>query len=120
MACKSIRTHQYDPDGNSGLVGLSYWAGQSLGFKKGSDLDAQSYGASTPYGNYVFGVYNAASGTSLPLTLDLANVYGKYRSTYNPKETPMDKTYESIPAENVQNITRGYNDYINGTLWRRP
>jgi len=110
---------QSDPDGNTGLAGLGYWAGESLKFKRGSDLDAQSHGASRDYGNYAFGVYNAASGTSLPFTLDLANLYGKYRSTYGPK-VEMDQTYPSIPVENVQNITKGYNDYLGGTLWHQP
>lgn len=117
---RRIGEDQYDPDGNSGLAGLGYWAGQSLRFKRGDVLDAQRYGATPPYANYVFGVYNAASGTDLPLTLDLANVYGKYRATYNRDKTKMDEIYGSIPAENVQNITKGYNDYLKGTLWRKP
>jgi hypothetical protein len=111
---------QSDPDGNTGLAGLGYWLGESLKFKRGSDLDAQSHGASPDYGNYVFGVYNAAGGTSLPFTLDLANLYGKHRSKYDPQNVTMDKTYTSIPVQNVQNITRGYNDYQSGTLRRLP
>ena len=80
----------------------------------------KSYGASPAQGNYVFGVYNAARGAGLPDALDLANTYGKHFSHYDPKNIKMDKTYPSIPADNVQNITRGYNDYQNGTLRRLP
>lgn len=68
----------------------------------------KSYGASPAQGNYVFGVYNAARGADLPAALDLANTYGKYFSKYEfTDDNPADQTYRSIPAKNVQNITKG-------------
>ena len=83
-------------------------------------MDAQvRYGGSRAYGNYAFGDYNAVAGMSLPETLDMANTYGKHASSY-PKSQDMDKVYTSIPADNVQNITKGYNDFKNGTLCRKP
>jgi len=106
------------PDGNTELAGPLYMAQDLLEFRKGASLDAQAYGAPPAYGNYTFGVYNAAAGISLPDALDMANTYGKFRSQYHRPD--MDPKYTSIPGENVQNITRGYNDYKNGTLRRRP
>lgn len=103
-----------DPDGNTGLAGLAYTAGQELQFHRGDALDAQAHGGSTADGNYDFGVYNAAAGIPLSGTLDLANTYGKYFSKYDPNKVTMDQNYTHIPADNVQNITRGYNDYQSG------
>lgn len=108
-----------DADGFSAAGGLLYDAANLAQFRRGHALDAQSYGASNNYGNYVFGVYNAARGAELSDALDLANIYGKHFSKYGP-DRKMDQNYGSIPVENVENITRGYNDYKNGTLRRRP
>lgn len=112
-------TDPHDPTGDLQAGGLMYNLGQLLAFHRGGPLDAQvRYGGSTPYANYAFGIYNAARGAELGDVLDLANLYGKLFSKY--KDKPMDETYESIPAENVQNITKGYKDYKNGTLERKP
>jgi hypothetical protein len=108
-----------DPDGNSELSGPLYLAQDLLKFRRGGSLDAQAYGALPPYGNYTFGVYNAAAGLSLLDTLGMANTYGKWRSHYG-KDVPMDNVYSSIPASNVENIVRGYSDYKNRALARRP
>lgn len=109
-----------DPTGDFQASGMMYNLGQLLAFHRGGPLDAQvQYGGSTPYANYAFGVYNAARGADLGDMLDLANTYGKLFSRYKDRDK-LDKTYTSIPAENVQNITRGYNDYKNGTLQHRP
>jgi len=115
---RQLITNPNDVEGFSAAGGLLYDAANLAQFKRGHALDAQSYGASPAYGNYAFGVYNAARGAGLSDTLDLANTYGKYFSHYPGKS--MDQTYTSIPPENVQNITRGYNDYKNGTLRRQP
>jgi hypothetical protein len=95
--------------------GLLSSLGQMLHFRHNGLLDAGVHG-DRAYGNYTFGVYNAARGATLPEALDLANLYGRLRSHYDP---PFDPVYKSIPTDNVQNITRGYNDYKKGTL-RRP
>lgn len=118
---RQLMTNQNDAEGFSAAGGLLYDAANLAQFKRGRALDAQSYGASPAYGNYVFGVYNAARGAGLPDTLDLANTYGKYFSRYKfTADNPADQIYSSIPAQNVQNITKGYNDYKNGTLQRVP
>ena len=122
---RELQNNSYDPDGNTSNAGLMYNAGQMLEFHRGGNLDAQHYGASPPYGNYAFGVYTAAAGIPLSGTLDLANTYGKYFSKYptDPKAPgykPMDENYQHIPAENVDNITTGYNDYQNGTFSGTP
>jgi hypothetical protein len=96
--------------------GFMFNLGQMLHFAHNGSLDAGVNG-DRAYGNYTFGVYNAGRGATLPETLDLANLYGKLKSSYDPKT--LDPVYKSIPTDNVQNITRGYNDYRNGTL-RRP
>jgi len=118
---RQLISNPNDAEGFSAAGGLLYDAANLAQFKRGHSLDAQSYGASPAYGNYVFGVYNAARGAALPEALDLANTYGKYFSKYKfTDDNPADQIYGSIPARNVQNITRGYNDYKNGTLRRVP
>jgi len=107
-------------DGSSAAAGMLHHALNLAKFKGGHSLDAQRYGASSDYGNYTFGVYNAASGASLPYALDLANIHGKYFSDYGGKNRTMDKVYSSIPVENVESIKRAYKDYANGSLWKRP
>ena len=84
-------------------------------FHRGGNLDAQKYGASPAYANYVFGVYMAAHGYTLPETLDGAEKYAFNFSRY-PSKTPMSPAYPSMPAANVANITKGFNDERNGTL----
>jgi hypothetical protein len=114
---RQILSNPYDPDGNSEAGGALYNLGQLAQFHRGGSLDAQRYGASHEYGNYAFGIYNAATGAPLPEVLDWANSYGKYFSKYN---RPLDETYTSIPTDNVQNIIKGYNDYQNGALRGKP
>ncbi len=84
-------------------------------FHRGGSLDAQAYGGSKDYANYVFGVYMAGAGYSLSATLNGANDYAHWFSHYPPQE-PMDPNYPSTPASNVADITRGFNDEKNGTL----
>lgn len=86
-----------------------------LGFRRGGYMDAQKYGGSPAYANYVFGVYMCAAGYSLPVTLGFANWYAHMRSHY-PPSTPMDPNYRYTPAANVTNITLGFNDCKNATL----
>jgi len=80
-----------------------------LDFRKGAMMDAQAYGSSPAYANYVFGVYMAAAGYSLPATLNAANAYGFLRAKY-PPSVPMDPLHKSIPAANAINITAGFHD----------
>jgi len=108
----------HDPTGDFQASGMMYDLGQQLAFHRGGLLDAQvRYGGSPAYANYAYGVYNAARGADLGDVLDLANLYGKLFSKY-PKDKAMDQTYKSIPADNVRNITKGFNDYRGG--WVRP
>jgi RHS repeat-associated protein len=86
-----------------------------LDFRKGAMMDAQAYGGSPAYANYVFGVYMAAAGYSLSNTLNAANTYGFLRAKY-PPSMPMDPVYKSIPAANVINITAGFNAERTATL----
>jgi hypothetical protein len=87
-----------------------------LDFRKGAMMDAQAYGSSTPYANYVFGVYMASAGYSLSVTLNAANTYGFLRADYTKNPVPMDPVYKSIPAANVANIAAGFNAEKTGTL----
>ncbi|MFZ0660979.1 MAG: hypothetical protein WAM05_19830 [Candidatus Binataceae bacterium] len=84
-------------------------------FHRGGSLDAQSYGASTAYGNYVFGVYMAAHGYSLATTLNYANDYASWFSHY-PAGKPMSPNYPGTPAANIANITKGFNDEKKGSF----
>ena len=84
-------------------------------FHHGGTLDAQAYGGSQAYANYVFGVYMAAAGYSLSTALKNANRYASWFSHYSPK-TPMDPKYPATPASNIANITEGFNDEKNAAL----
>jgi len=96
-------------------------------FRHGGILDAQAYGGSQAYANYVFGVYMDAAGYSLPQALSFANVYAgfpAFKSTFPyiggkyPNRPPsyFDPNYTNTPALNVQKIIQGFNDAQNGTL----
>jgi hypothetical protein len=94
------------------------------GFKIGGYLDAQPMATGDPYqraayGNYAFGVWMRASGTPLPLALAGANEVAFAHSLSNPNQyrgRQMDSFFWSLPAANVANIVKGYNDQKNGTL----
>jgi RHS repeat-associated protein len=106
-----------DPENVAGTVAAVQNLVNLASFRRGGSLDAQRYGASPAYANYVFGVYMSAAGFSLPQTLGGANLYGAMFSHYNwgPNLQP-DKNYPAIPASNVANITAGFNAQQNGTL----
>jgi hypothetical protein len=78
-------------------------------FHRGGSMDAQRYGASQAYANYVYGVYMAARGYPLWFALRSAEAYG-LKEDYSKYHRPMSKRYPGIPAANVANITRGFND----------
>lgn len=62
----------------------------------------------------VGGVYLSAAGWDLDAALQGADDYGRTRSVYHRPD--MDPVYQNIPAENVQNITKGYMDQRHGTM----
>jgi len=84
-----------------------------ISFGKGLALDAQASGATTAYANYVFGVYFAAAGIPLSVTLQAAEAYGAIFAIYTGTAGPMDGF---IPTANVMNITDGYDAEKAGTL----
>lgn len=97
-------------------------------FQQGGSLDAQPYAAGDPgqrasYGNYAFGVFFASAGVPLDQALSAASAYGYYeqakgyiKNGHSPyRGQPLDPVYGGIPVANVQNITLGYNDQLNGT-----
>jgi hypothetical protein len=104
----------HDPYGMGSAAAAIFDATNLLGFGRGGPLDAQAYGGSPAYANYVYGVYNSAADTSLSGSLGLANTYGNLFSNY-PGSVVMDKKYPSIPQVNVKNITSGYIDQTNGS-----
>lgn len=97
----------------SNIAGQFHVIGDLLAFHRGGILDAQAFGGSTPYGNYVFGVYMAATGVSLQNALRGANFYGSLFSHYSPLRA-MDQDYPGLPAQNVADITSGYNSLLPG------
>jgi hypothetical protein len=119
---KSLMTQPGDTEAGAAAAagGVLYDASQLAQFKRGWPLDAQHYGGSHEYANYAFGVYNATAGRSLSDALDMADVYGKHFSTYDPNKTPMDAVYTHIPASNVAAIKNAYSDYNEGTLYKKP
>ena len=94
------------------------------GFKIGGYLDPQPLASGDPYqraayGNYTFGVWTRASGTPLPIALTGAAGIAAIHKISNPGQyarRTMDPVFGSLPAANVINIIRGYNDQKNGTL----
>ncbi len=61
---------QYEQWGRTANFIQNWW--NLWEFHRGGTLDAQHYGGSRAYGNYVFGVYMAAHGYTLPETLNYA------------------------------------------------
>jgi len=84
-------------------------------FHRGGSLDAQASGGSTPYANYVYGVYAGSAGMSLSQALQGANLYASIFASYGPN-VPLDPNYTSTPAANVAIITAGFNAQQNGTV----
>jgi hypothetical protein len=93
------------------------------GFKIGGYLDAQPLASGNvydraAYGNYVYGVYMAAAGFPLTVTLAGADGIAATHKMWNPNQyngRQMDGTWGSLPAANVANITAGYNAQRSGT-----
>jgi hypothetical protein len=91
-------------------------------FPRGRSLDAQPFGASPAYGNYVYGVYLRAAAFPLSVALWGANWYagggaGDGKAQYSG---PLDPIYPNIPPANVANITNGYNAQRTGTVCHVP
>jgi len=94
-----------------------------LDFHQGGSLDAQPSAAGTEaqrqsYGNYVYGVFFAAAGIPLGQALSAASTYGYKQQFWNGayQGSQFGPDYRGIPIENVQAITAGYTDQLNGTL----
>jgi RHS repeat-associated protein len=108
---------------------FSFWGGTGVtnfylnltGFPRGHYLDPQPFGSgnaiqNAAYGNYVYGVYMQATGVPLSFALSGANMYAYVSGAqYGSAMGPMDRTYGSLPAANVMNITNGYNAQASGT-----
>jgi len=86
-------------------------AGSMLGgaglplFARGFPLDAQASGGSTPYANYVYGVYMRSAGYSWQTTLLGATSYATFFANYGG----------AIPSSNISNMMNGYNAGGNGS-----
>ena len=104
-----------DGSGGAASAGLILGLGDLLSFHRGGALDAQAYGSTASYANYVYGDYLSAAGYSQSTALFVANTYafffGKYSAT-----TVMSPAYPSTPARNVSNINSGFNAQQSGTL----
>lgn len=103
-----------DGSGGAASAGLILGLADLASFHRGGSLDAQAAGSSTPYANYVYGVYMAADGWSLSGTLGGANAYAFLFSSY-PANTRMDPNHPSTPAGNVTNISAGFNAQQSGS-----
>ncbi|MGH8158505.1 MAG: RHS repeat domain-containing protein [Rhodanobacter sp.] len=103
----------------SGIMGASVNLGALMQFKRGHSLDAQRYGSTPAYANYVFGVEMSANGMPLQGALSAAQGYAQYSGAtqvYKAAGDDMDPNYPGIPASNVADITQGYHDDQNGIL----
>ena len=115
----------YETQGQQANAGTTnFLLDVSMGWPKGDYLDPQPLASGNvfqnqAYGNYVFGVYMAAAGSSLNTALSGASALalgsGAY-FTYTKNGYQMDPNYPLLPAANVGNITNGYNAYGNGTV----
>ena len=108
-----------DGSGGAASAGLLLGLFDLLSFHRGGALDAQAYGSSAPYANYVYGDYLSAAGYSQSTALFGANSYAFLFAKY-PANTPMSPAYPSTPASNVSNINAGFNAQQNGTLCSKP
>jgi hypothetical protein len=104
-----------DGSGGAATAGLIFGLLDLWNFHRGGSLDAQAYGSSPAYANYVYGDYLSAAGYPFSTTLSGANAYASIFSRY-PSTTVMSPTYPSTPASNVTNISNGFNAQQNGTL----
>ena len=103
------------------LFGVAQATDAFLSFARGQALDAQvRYGGSQAYANYAFGVFSSTFGLSLSDTLSAANAYGYFKATYPAGTTVQNASYPSIPRQNVDSITEGFNASANGTLCKKP
>lgn len=130
--------HPCAPSGEAPDPGWYAELGQSAGwvdndlnlseFRRGGSLDAQVlFGGSRDYANYVFGVYMAAAGYSLPETLSFANAYAAspsitakfpfiHKKYPDLKPSDFDTKYTKTPAVNIADIIAGFSDLQKGTL----
>jgi hypothetical protein len=108
---QALQGNPDNPEQDTSLPNLT----TALSFNILGSLNAQKQGASPAYANYVYGAYMSAAGWSLPDSLNFANIYAFWFSSYT-NNPPMDPSYPSTPAANVTNITNGYNAQQNGTL----
>jgi hypothetical protein len=100
--------------------------GSLLLFGPGGPYDAQHAGgqpfniAYTPYANYAFGIYAAASGLSLTTALGGANLVAS-QASYSPL-LPRGgiAAYPSLLDANYVNIVLGYYAYKNGNVCTHP
>jgi hypothetical protein len=81
----------------------AYWDFQRGGSQNGKINHPEFFDAS----NVVIGLYNAAAGVPLSVTLTEQNNYARFKSRYKPG-TSMDKTYTYLPARDVRNTIIGY------------
>lgn len=96
------------------------------GFRIGGYLDAQPLATGNvyqrqAYGNYTFGVYMAAAGFPLSITLAGADGIAAIHKLANPNQyngRQMDSFWSSLPAANVANIAGGWSAQRNGTTCR--
>jgi RHS repeat-associated protein len=106
----------HDPYGLTPAAAQMLSLDQLSQFHRGGPFDAQAFGSSASYGNYVFGVYMAAAGFSLNDALWGANAYAATFAHYYPRPPMDDPYYPSLPNANIRNIAAGYNDQTNGIL----
>jgi hypothetical protein len=107
-----------DPAANLGAALMNLF--NLFNFRHGGSLDAQSYGSSPAYANYVYGVYMAANGQSLSTTMFGANNVAGAVATYLPNYVAAnggyDPLYPNIPLSNTENILSGMIEQQNGSL----
>jgi hypothetical protein len=96
------------------FTGFKFNISNLLAFHRGGSLDAQAFGGSTPYANYVYGVYMSAAGYSLQQTMDGAALYASLFA--NNGNAPPSSQYPSMKAANVTSITNGYNAQQKGVI----
>ena len=117
--------NRFDPEG--GGPTFFYALGELAGdFHQGGPLDAQPRASGTPlqrasYGNYAYGAFFAGAGIPLSDALSAANAYGLKQQLLNGayKGRNMDSSYTHLPAVNIQDITSGYTDEVQGTLCKK-
>jgi hypothetical protein len=102
------------------LLVMAELAAQLAKFGQGGPWDAQRVQGQfvedyRDYATIAIGLYMAAAGVPIDMTLQIENEYARWRSHFD-RDEQMDSVYTSLPTRNVRNTQIGYELYQSGRI----